>query len=313
MALEDLVVISGFSGAGKSSAMNVFEDAGYFVVDNLPAEMIRSLADLFRHPGSKVTRACVVSDLRGGTYFEQLAGVLDELREQGVDPRVLFLTAGEETLETRLAACSAALSEEGEGWAIGCSHGAILLPDEAADTTDAMRLADQRMYARKTSGRRSPSRQSADVLLELLGQRDFELEGHTRRVASLARRAAERLGEHLDDANADNVFAGVYADGRGKRVTVFGVTGLRLTPEQDVEAQVARLTAEYDIREVERFDPGEPGVHQRCGVGRSGRSTMVVCAWADHGSLAIVMLTRRSLADSAELTSTLRSAVLTRG
>ena len=45
------MVISGFSGAGKSSAMNVFEDAGYFCVDNLPAEMIRSLADLFHAPG----------------------------------------------------------------------------------------------------------------------------------------------------------------------------------------------------------------------------------------------------------------------
>ena len=57
--LEDLVVISGLSGAGKSSAMNVFEDAGYFCVDNLPAEMIRSLSELFMHEGSKV-------ELRGG-------------------------------------------------------------------------------------------------------------------------------------------------------------------------------------------------------------------------------------------------------
>ena len=72
--LEDLVVISGLSGAGKSSAMNVFEDAGYFCVDNLPAEMIRSLAELFRHPGSKVERAAVVCDSRGGEYLEALAG-----------------------------------------------------------------------------------------------------------------------------------------------------------------------------------------------------------------------------------------------
>ena len=69
--LHDLVVVSGFSGAGKSSAMNVFEDAGYFVVDNLPAEMLRALAGLFTHDGSKVERACVVSDLRAGEYFEQ--------------------------------------------------------------------------------------------------------------------------------------------------------------------------------------------------------------------------------------------------
>ena len=61
--LEDFVIISGLSGAGKSSAMNVFEDAGYFCVDNLPAEMIRSLAELFRHSGSKVERAAVVSRL----------------------------------------------------------------------------------------------------------------------------------------------------------------------------------------------------------------------------------------------------------
>src|SRR5215218_8867786 len=99
--LEDLVVISGFSGAGESLAMNVFEDAGYFCVDNLPAEMIRSLADLFAHGGSKVERAAVVSDLRGGTYFEKLAEVLDELDAVGVKHRVLFLTASEDTLLTR--------------------------------------------------------------------------------------------------------------------------------------------------------------------------------------------------------------------
>jgi UPF0042 nucleotide-binding protein len=99
--LEDLIVISGFSGAGKSSAMNVFEDAGYFCVDNLPAEMIRSLADLFTHRGSKVERAAVVSDLRGGTYFEHLAEVLDELKAAGIGHRVLFLTASEDTLLTR--------------------------------------------------------------------------------------------------------------------------------------------------------------------------------------------------------------------
>src|SRR3954449_10803168 len=99
--LEDLIVISGFSGAGKSSAMNAFEDAGYFCVDNLPAEMIRSLADLFTHPGSNVERAAVVSDLRGGTYFERLAEVLDELDNEGIKHRVLFLAADEETLLTR--------------------------------------------------------------------------------------------------------------------------------------------------------------------------------------------------------------------
>ncbi len=99
--LEDLVVITGFSGAGKSTAMNVFEDAGYFCVDNLPPEMIRSLVELFVHEESKVERAAVVSDVRGGEYFDLLRAVLEELPGMGVRYRVLFLDADELTLLNR--------------------------------------------------------------------------------------------------------------------------------------------------------------------------------------------------------------------
>jgi UPF0042 nucleotide-binding protein len=99
--LEDLVVITGFSGAGKSTAMNVFEDAGYFCVDNLPPEMIRSLVELFVHKGSKVERAAVVSDVRGGVYFEALRAVVDDLDALGLSHHLLFLEATEQTLVTR--------------------------------------------------------------------------------------------------------------------------------------------------------------------------------------------------------------------
>ena len=99
--LQDLVVITGFSGAGKSTAMNVFEDAGYFCVDNLPPEMIRSLVELFMHEGSKVERAAVVSDVRGGVYFEALRAVVDDLDALGLSHHVLFLEAAEQTLVTR--------------------------------------------------------------------------------------------------------------------------------------------------------------------------------------------------------------------
>ena len=99
--LEDFVIISGLSGAGKSSAMNVFEDAGYFCVDNLPAEMIRSLAGLFVHDGSKVERAAVVCDLRGGEYFAHLARVIETLRSDNVAHRLIFLCADDETLLSR--------------------------------------------------------------------------------------------------------------------------------------------------------------------------------------------------------------------
>jgi len=99
--LEDLVIITGFSGAGKSTVMNVFEDAGYFCVDNLPPEMIRGLAELFRHPGQKVRRAAVVCDVRGGEFFEALNEVLDELPSSGLTHRVVFLDADDATLLTR--------------------------------------------------------------------------------------------------------------------------------------------------------------------------------------------------------------------
>ncbi len=97
-SLEDLVVITGFSGAGKSTAMNVFEDDGYFCVDNLPPEMIRGLVDLFVYGGSKVRRAAVVSDVRARGLFETLGAVLDDFSARGVAHRVLFLDADEDTL-----------------------------------------------------------------------------------------------------------------------------------------------------------------------------------------------------------------------
>jgi UPF0042 nucleotide-binding protein len=99
--IRDFVVITGFSGAGKSQAMATFEDAGYFCVDNLPPEMIGSLADLFGHEGSKVEHAAVASDTRGGGYFEGLVKVLEDLERKGVPFRLLFLEASDPVLINR--------------------------------------------------------------------------------------------------------------------------------------------------------------------------------------------------------------------
>ena len=96
-----LVVITGHSGAGKSEAIASFEDGGYFCVDNLPPRMIAGLGELFRHEGSGVERAAVVSDVRGGEYFDDLLQVLDDLEAEGLRPMVLFLEAGEEALLDR--------------------------------------------------------------------------------------------------------------------------------------------------------------------------------------------------------------------
>ncbi len=97
----ELVLITGHSGAGKSEAIAAFEDSGYFCVDNLPPRMIGSLGELFRLPGSGVEKAAVVSDVRGGEYFDELLQVLDDLDEKGLQTQVLFLEADEETLTDR--------------------------------------------------------------------------------------------------------------------------------------------------------------------------------------------------------------------
>jgi UPF0042 nucleotide-binding protein len=97
----ELFVITGYSGAGKSEAIAAFEDAGYFCVDNLPPRMIGSLGELFRHEGSNVRRAAVVSDVRGGDYFDELTEVLDGLKRSGLEPTLVFLEATEEALVDR--------------------------------------------------------------------------------------------------------------------------------------------------------------------------------------------------------------------
>ena len=104
VVLKDLVVITGVSGAGKSTAMAAFEDGGYFCVDNLPPEMIISLVELFMHGGAKVEYAAVASDVRSGAKIETLASMLDQLRTAGVSYRVLFLDADDDTVQTRYKA-----------------------------------------------------------------------------------------------------------------------------------------------------------------------------------------------------------------
>lgn len=97
----ELFLLTGYSGAGKSEAIAAFEDSGFFCVDNLPPRMIGALGELFRHEGSGVRRGAIVSDVRGGEYFDELLAVLDELDSDGLRLTVLFLEASEEALLDR--------------------------------------------------------------------------------------------------------------------------------------------------------------------------------------------------------------------
>lgn len=91
-------IITGLSGAGKSHAMEAFEDAGFFCIDNLPPQMVPAAADLFGLEGSKVERVAVVSDVRGGKYFEEIDSCLKELDSKGIDYQLLYMEASDEVL-----------------------------------------------------------------------------------------------------------------------------------------------------------------------------------------------------------------------
>jgi two-component system cell cycle response regulator len=97
-------------------------------------------------------------------------------------------------LQGAIERAEAALSEVGEGFVIGCSYGTVVLPEEAPDIPGALRLADQRMYTQKRGGRASASRQSGDVLLSALQERDPRLRAHLHEVAQMATEVGRSIG-----------------------------------------------------------------------------------------------------------------------
>lgn len=96
-----LVLISGLSGSGKSIALNVFEDAGYYCVDNLPAPLMPQLVKHLR--GEDVERVAVAVDMRGGTGIIALPQQLQDLRASDIDLRFVFLDARDEVLIQRFS------------------------------------------------------------------------------------------------------------------------------------------------------------------------------------------------------------------
>jgi two-component system, cell cycle response regulator len=105
-------------------------------------------------------------------------------------------------VEPVMAACLSALTERGEGFEVTASHGSVLAPEEVSDATEALQVADRRMYARKGGRRMSPGRQSRDVLLRMLSEREPDLHAHLRGTAELALSVGRELGmepEALDE------------------------------------------------------------------------------------------------------------------
>jgi UPF0042 nucleotide-binding protein len=96
-----LILISGLSGSGKSIALNVLEDGGYYCVDNLPAKLLPELMQFLQQAG--YTQVAISIDVRSGETLEQLPHFIAELKQQGIDLRTLFLEAKVETLVKRFS------------------------------------------------------------------------------------------------------------------------------------------------------------------------------------------------------------------
>jgi UPF0042 nucleotide-binding protein len=97
----DVVVVTGMSGAGRSTAANALEDLGWFVVDNMPPALLPTLVELAGRGGDSVPRIAAVLDARGGGYFAALMGALEQVTAQGSPPRIVFLEADDASLVRR--------------------------------------------------------------------------------------------------------------------------------------------------------------------------------------------------------------------
>ena len=99
--LPDLAIITGMSGAGRSTTANVLEDLGWFVVDNLPPALLPTLAELGGRSRGDVARMAAVVDVRSRAFFADLTAALAQLAADGSDPRIIFLEASDESLVRR--------------------------------------------------------------------------------------------------------------------------------------------------------------------------------------------------------------------
>jgi len=137
----------------------------------------------------------------GDSLLERLGGALAAAMESrgrayrmGGDEFCVLASVNGEDLKSFLDGARDALSEHGEGFSITASYGSILLPTETSDPAEALRGADQRMYAHKASGRASAGRQATDALVRVLAERNPDLGDHMSGVTSLCTGVADQLG-----------------------------------------------------------------------------------------------------------------------
>jgi UPF0042 nucleotide-binding protein len=113
--LPELAIITGMSGAGRSTAANVLEDLGWFVVDNLPPALLPTLAELGGRSRGDVARIAAVVDVRSRAFFADLTAAVEQLCKDGTNPRIVFLEASDDALVRRHEAVRRPHPLQGDG------------------------------------------------------------------------------------------------------------------------------------------------------------------------------------------------------
>ena len=133
---HELLVVTGMSGAGRSTVGNALEDLGWYVVDNLPPQMLEPISELFGLTKTPNPRLAVVIDVRGGEFFSELSEYLHKLRNKVPDLRVLFLEATDSALVKRFESVRRPHPLQGDGTlldGIGVERSALVSIREQAD------------------------------------------------------------------------------------------------------------------------------------------------------------------------------------
>ena len=111
----ELLVVTGMSGAGRSTTANALEDQGWHVIDNLPPQLLFPISDLFSKSSESLSKVAVVMDVRGGQFFQDLEQNIQKLRSHDISVRVLFLEANDAALVKRFESVRRPHPLQGEG------------------------------------------------------------------------------------------------------------------------------------------------------------------------------------------------------
>ncbi len=95
------IIVTGMSGSGKSSAIDVLEDMGYYCIDNMPPELITKFTEICNQSKGKLDKVAFVADIRGGDFFMKLTEIVDQLRAEQINMKILFLDSSDDVIVRR--------------------------------------------------------------------------------------------------------------------------------------------------------------------------------------------------------------------